>query len=326
MRAVMCKEFGPPEKLVVEEIEAPVPGPGQVKLGIRAASVNFPDALIIQDKYQFKAPPPFIPGAEFSGEVTELGEGVEGIKVGDRVVTVSAFGGFAEETVVEPERLIPIPDSVSYEVAAASTMVYGTSYYALKQRAALQPGETLLVLGAAGGVGLAAVELGRLMGARVIAAASNDDKLELCRQYGADEGINYSTENLKERTKELTDGAGANVIYDPVGGDFFDQAIRCIAWEGRLLVIGFASGRIPELPANLALLKGCQVVGVFWGAFTMREPDVNIQNMIDLGNWFEEGKLKPHISRTYGLDEAPEALRDMLDRKVKGKIVVTPGS
>ena len=326
MRAVLCKEFGPPEKLVIEEIEAPGLGPGQVRVGIRAASVNFPDTLIIEDKYQFKATPPFIPGGEFAGEVIELGPDVSGVSVGDRIVTVSAVGGFAEEAVLEAERLIPVPGSISYEVAAASTMAYGTSYYALKQRAALQPGETLLVLGAAGGVGLAAVELGRLMGARVIAAASSDEKLELCREYGADEVINYTREGLKERTKELSGGAGADVIYDPVGGDLFDQAIRCIAWEGRLLVIGFASGRIPQLPANLALLKGCQVVGVFWGAFTMREPAASMENMAELAGWFEEGKLKPHISRTYGLDETPAALRDMLDRKARGKLVVTPGA
>ncbi len=325
VKAVLCKEFGPPEKLVVEDIEVPALGPGQVRVGIHATSVNFPDTLIIQDKYQFKATPPFIPGGEFAGEVLELGDGVEGMSVGDRVATIAPFGGFAEEIVIEPERLMPIPDSVSYEIAAASTMVYGTSYYALKQRAALVPGETLLVLGAAGGVGLAAVEIGRLMGARVIAAASSDDKLELCRSYGADEGINYSTEKLKERTKELTDGAGADVIYDPVGGDLFDQAIRCIAWEGRLLVIGFAGGRIPELPANLALLKGCQVVGVFWGAFTMRQPEANLENMSELAAWFEQKKLRPHISASYGLDEAAVALRQMLDRKALGKIVVTTG-
>ena len=323
MKAVLCKEYGPPETLVVEDIESPPLAPGQVRIAVHACGVNFPDTLIIQNKYQFKPELPFSPGGEVAGEIIEVGADAEGVAVGDRVIAMVLCGGYAEELCTEATSVMPIPDGMEYTTAAGFTMTYGTSLYALKQRGHLLAGETLLVLGAAGGVGLAAVELGKVMGARVIAAASSEDKLALCREYGADETINYVQENLKERTKELTGGRGADVIYDAVGGDAFDQAIRCINWEGRLLIIGFASGRIPELPVNLALLKGCQIVGVFWGAFTMREPQENAANLEQLGRWFEEGKLKPHVCATYPLERSGEALQQILDRKAKGKIVLT---
>lgn len=323
MRAVVCKQFGPPETLVVEEVPSPPVGAGQVRVAVHACGVNFPDTLIIEDKYQFKPPLPFTPGGEVAGEVVEVGEGVSKSRVGDRVIAMVGWGGFAEELVVEETRIMPVPGGMDWVTAAGFTMTYGTSIHALEQRAALAPGETLLVLGAAGGVGLAAVELGHRMGARVIAAASSEEKLALCRRYGAAETVNYSTESLKDRVKELTGGAGADVIYDAVGGDFFDQAIRCINWRGRLLVVGFASGRIPQLPVNLVLLKGCSVVGVFWGAFTFREPETNAANLAKLGKWYESGRIQPHVCATYPLERAPEALRAILARKAQGKIVLT---
>ena len=325
MKAVMCKEFGPPESLVVEEVESPVVGPGKVKIGVHACGVNFPDTLIIENKYQFKPPLPFSPGGEVAGEILEVGEGVDGWSVGDRVIALCGWGGFADEVAVAAASLVPLPDGMDYVTGAGFSMTYGTSYYALKQRAEIQPGETLLVLGAAGGVGLTAVELGHVMGARVIAAASSDEKLELCRSYGAAECINYSTDNLKERAKELTGGQGADVIYDAVGGDYFDQSIRAINWKGRFLIIGFASGRIPELPVNLALLKGCQVVGVFWGAFTGREPEENARNVAELGELYADGRIKPHVCATYPLEQAAEALNAITERRARGKIILTTG-
>jgi len=296
-----------------------------VRVAVHACGVNFPDTLIIENKYQFKPPLPFVPGGEVAGEIIEVAPGVTGHEVGDRVIAMVAWGGYADELVVDAARLLPVPEGMNYVTAAGFTMTYGTSLYALDQRAKLQEGETLLVLGAAGGVGLAAVELGKLMGARVIAAAGSVDKLELCRRYGADELIDYRRESLKDRTKELTGGEGADVIYDAVGGDAFDQAIRCINWNGRLLVVGFASGRIPELPVNLALLKGCQVVGVFWGAFTAREAKANAENLDRLGRWFEQGKLRPHVCATLPLERAGEALRMVINRKAKGKIILRTG-
>ncbi|HYB97581.1 MAG TPA: NADPH:quinone oxidoreductase family protein [Candidatus Limnocylindrales bacterium] len=323
MRAVVCKEFGPPESLVIEELPSPPLAAGQVRLDVHACGVNFPDTLIIDNKYQFKPPLPFSPGGEVAGVISEVGRDVEGWAVGDRVVAMSGWGGFVEEMVIDPSRLMRVPDGMDMATAAGFTMTYGTSHYALKDRAAIRPGETLLVLGAAGGVGLAAVELGKVMGARVIAAAGSDEKLEVCRSYGADEVIHYGRENLKERAKELTGGAGADVIYDPVGGDAFDEAIRCIGWEGRYLVIGFASGRIPQLPVNLVLLKSCQVVGVFWGAFTARDPERNSAHLAELASWFAQGRLRPLVSSKYPLEQASVALRAMLDRKVTGKVVLT---
>jgi NADPH2:quinone reductase len=304
---------------------SPVLASGELRLAVHACGVNFPDTLIIENKYQFKPPLPFVPGAEAAGEVVEVGAGVDEALLGGRYIVMCGVGGFADELVATPEKLLPIPDGMDYVVASSVTMAYATSYHALKQRAALKPGENLLVLGAAGGVGLAAVELGHLMGARVIAAASSAEKLELCRSYGADEGINYESENLKERTRELAGGAGADVIYDAVGGEAFDQAVRCINWKGRLLVVGFASGRIPELPVNLALLKGCQIVGVFWGAFAAREPEANAENMAQLMSWLKDGTLKPHVSATFALEETAQALAAIAGRKAKGKIVITTG-
>jgi len=325
MKAVLCKRYGPPETLVVEDVPPTALGAGQLRIAVHACGVNFPDTLIIQDKYQFKPPLPFTPGGEVAGEIVEVGAGVTRAKTGDRVIAMVGWGGFAEELVVEPERTMPVPPGMDLVTAAGFTMTYGTSYYALEQRAGLRPAETLLVLGAAGGVGLAAVELGHLMGARVIAAASSAEKLALCREYGADETVDYDGESLKDRVKELTAGRGADVIYDAVGGDYFDQAMRCINWNGRLLVVGFASGRIPQLPVNLALLKGCSIVGVFWGAFTAREPGQNASNLATLGRWYEEGKLKPHVCKTYPLEQAADALNDIIHRRAKGKIVLTTG-
>ena len=324
MRAVLCKAFGPPESLVVEDVPSPTPGRGEVLVGVKAAGVNFPDLLLIENKDQFKPSLPFSPGGEIAGEVKAVGEGVTHVRPGDRVLGSPGWGGFAEELVIDQTRLIPIPAKMDFVSAAAFMFTYGTSHYALKDRAQLAPGENLLVLGAAGGVGLAAVELGHVMGARVIAAASSDEKLAVCREHGADEVINYTTEDLKERVKALTGGAGADVVYDPVGGPFSEAALRSTNWNGRFLVIGFAAGEIPKIPLNLVLLKGCQVVGVFWGSFTARDPAGNRANVAELMRWFEEGKLRPHISATYPFERAAEALQDLAQRRVKGKVVLVP--
>src|SRR5437588_10722256 len=312
MKAVLCKEYGPPESLVIEDVEALKPGMGQVVVGVKACGVNFPDTLIIQGKYQFKPPMPFAPGGEVAGIVKEVGEGIDSVKVGDRVIAFIGWGGFAEEVLTDATRLIPIPAGMDFTIAAAFVMTYGTSHYALKDRAQLKSGETLLVLGAAGGVGLAAVEIGKVMGARVIAAASTDGKLEVCKEQGADEVINYANEELKARVKELTGGDGVDVIFDPVGGDYSEAALRGIAWNGRFLVIGFAAGEIPRIPLNLPLLKSCSIVGVFWGAFLRRDPDETAAHLRDLVRLHAEGKLRPRISATYGLEDAPVALTDLL--------------
>jgi NADPH2:quinone reductase len=324
MKAVLCKQFGPPESLVLEEIDAPSPGPRQVVVEVRACGVNFPDILLIENKYQFKPPLPFAPGGEVAGIVKQVGPEVRDIQVGDRVLASTGWGGFAEEVAVDAARVVAIPDAMDFVSASAFLFTYGTSHYALKDRAQLRAGETLLVLGAAGGVGLAAVELGKVMGARVIAAASTDDKLAVCKEHGADEGINYAREDLKERVKALTGGAGADVVYDPVGGDYAEQALRATAWEGRFLVIGFAAGDIPKIPLNLVLLKGCQVVGVFWGAFTARDPARNRANVDELLRWYGEGRVRPHVSATYPFERAAEALRALAERRVKGKVVLVP--
>lgn len=322
MKAVLCKAYGPPESLVIEEVEALRPGPGQVVIGVKACGVNFPDTLIIEGKYQFKPEMPFSPGGEVAGIVKELGEGVRGVKAGDRVISFTSSGGFAEEVVAEASSLIPMPEQMDFVTASAFVMVYGTSHYALKDRAKLQPGETLLVLGAAGGVGLAAVELGKAMGAHVIAAASSEEKLAICREHGADECINYASEDLKERIKALTAGKGVDVIYDPVGGKYSEAALRGMAWEGRHLVIGFAAGDIPRMPLNLTLLKGCSIVGVFWGTFTTRDPERHQAHLRELMTWFLEGKLRPHISATYPMERVADALNDLLARKITGKAVL----
>jgi NADPH2:quinone reductase len=324
MRAVLCKAYGPPESLVVEELPSPTAGLGEVVLDVRACGVNFPDVLIIQNKYQFRPPLPFSPGGEVAGVIKELGEGVKDLRVGQRVIGSTGWGGFAEELALDATRVTPIPDSMDFETASAFLLTYGTSHHALKDRAQLRAGETLLVLGAAGGVGLAAVEIGKVMGARVIAAASAPEKLAVCREHGADEVIDYAKEDLKERVKQLTAGEGADVVYDPVGGAFSEAALRATAWNGRFLVIGFAAGDIPKIPLNLVLLKGCAIVGVFWGAFTAREPARNRANIDELLTWFEAGKIKPHISATYPLERAAVALNDMAARRVTGKVVLVP--
>jgi NADPH2:quinone reductase len=325
MKAVLCKKFGPPESLVVEEVDAPLPAANEVVIEVRAAAVNFPDLLIIQDQYQFKPPLPFIPGAEASGIVIEVGSDVQNRKVGDRVIANKTWGCFAERIAVDAHTVIAVPDSVDFQTAAALLLTYGTSHYALKARGKLKKGETLLVLGAAGGAGLAAVDLGKAMGARVIAAASNDEKLAVCKTYGADEVINYSSENLKERTKELTDGQGADVVYDPVGGDYTEAAVRATNWGGRYLVIGFTAG-IPKLPLNLTLLKGCNIVGVFWGSFTVRDPEGHLENMRELMSWCQEGRIRPLISSTYPFEKVADALRELSERRATGKIVLLPHS
>lgn len=324
MKAVLCKAYGPPDSLVVEDLPSPTPGRGEVLLAVRAAGVNFPDVLIIQNKYQFRPPLPFSPGGEVAGVVTAIGEGVTGLAIGDRVIGSTGWGGFAEEVVLDASRVIPIPDAMDFVTASAFLLTYGTSHHALKDRAQLRAGETLLVLGAAGGVGLAAVELGKVMGARVIAAASTAAKLAVCREHGADEVIDYTKEELKERVKQLTGGDGADVVYDPVGGPFAEASLRATAWNGRFLVIGFASGEIPKIPLNLVLLKGCQIMGVFWGAFTAREPARHRENVAELMAWYVAGKLKPHVSATYPLEHAAAALNDMAERRVMGKVVLVP--
>ena len=322
MKSILCTQFGPPEDLVLSEVPSPKPGPGQILIAVKACGVNFPDTLIIQNKYQFKPPLPFSPGGEVSGIIKEVGEGVRYLNVGDAVLSLTGWGGFAEETVADAATTLPIPMGMDFVTAASVMYTYGTSYHALKNRAQLQAGETLLVLGAAGGVGLAAVQLGVLMGAQVIAAASSDEKLAVCRELGAKATINYSTEDLKERVRELTEGHGADVIYDPVGDRYTEPALRAIAWKGRYLVVGFAGGEIPKIPLNLALLKGCQIVGVFWGAFAKNEPRESQQNFREIVAWMAEGKLRQHVYKTYPLPEAPDALRDLMERRVIGKAVV----
>lgn len=324
MKALLCRALGPVESLSVGDIASPVPARGQVLLDVKAAGVNFPDVLMVQGKYQFKPPLPFAPGCELAGIVKALGEGVTHVKPGDRALALVMHGGFAEEAVADASGVVPLPDNVDFATAASFMFTYGTSYHALKDRAALQPGETLLVLGAAGGVGLAAVELGKLMGARVIAAASTDDKLEVCRSRGADATINYSSEDLRERLKALTEGRGVDVVYDPVGGEYSEQALRGMAWRGRFLVVGFANGEIPKIPLNLALLKGCSIVGVFWGNFTTKEPQANAANIRELIAWISAGRLKPFVSERYPLARGVEALQAMQNRRVKGKVVILP--
>jgi len=325
VKAVVCRQYGPPDSLVVEELPSPKAGAGEVVVAVKAASVNFPDVLIIQNKYQFKPPLPFSPGSEFAGVVKEVGAQVQGVKPGDKVIAFTTYGAFAEEVKIEASRLIALPEKMDFLSGAAFLLTYGTSDHALRDRGALRAGETLLVLGAAGGVGLAAIEIGKALGAQVIACASSEDKLQVCRAHGADATINYATEDLRERIKALTGGRGADVVYDPVGGPYSEPAFRSIAWRGRLLVVGFAAGEIPRLPLNLALLKGASVVGVFWGDFARREPKQFANSVRQLGSWFREGRLRPHVSRTFPLEQAGEALKLLAARQVKGKIVLKVG-
>ena len=324
MRAVRCHAFGPVGHLALEEIASPAPGPHQAVVTVRAAAVNFPDTLIVQGKYQIKPEVPFTPGAEFAGIVKEVGAKVANVKPGDAVLGVGVTGGFAEEALIDARNLVPLPAGADFAVAAALTMAYGTTIHALRDRAKLQPGETMLVLGAGGGVGLAAVEIGKLMEATIIAAASTDAKLDICRARGADETINYDRDDLKERVRALTDGRGADVVYDPVGGGYTAAASRSVAWNGRYLVIGFAAGEIPHIALNLPLLKGYSIVGVYWGAFVQREPAANAANMKQLMEWIAAGKLAPLISARYPLEQAVDALFAMMRREVAGKVVIVP--
>ncbi len=322
MKALLCKAFGPASSLVLEDLPSPEPKKNEVLIEVHAAGVNFPDTLIIEGKYQFKPPFPFAPGGEAAGVVAAVGEKITHVQPGDRVMALTGWGSFAEQVVVPAYNVMQIPKGMDFNSAAAFGMTYGTSMHALKDRGNLQPGETLLVLGASGGVGLAAVEIGKAMGAKVIAAASSAEKLAVAKAAGADELINYAEASLKDEVKRLTGGQGVDVIYDPVGGDLFDQAIRSIAWNGRLLVVGFASGRIPELPVNLTLLKGAAVVGVFWGSFAQRQPQDNLANFQQLFAWHAEGKLKPLVSQVFPLDQAAAAINALGQRKAVGKVVV----
>jgi NADPH2:quinone reductase len=327
MKALRCKQYGPPESLVFEDIASPPLGAGDVRIAVRACGVNFPDLLIIKGEYQVKPPLPFTPGAEVSGDIVEVGPGVSRLGVGDRVMTMTAWNGYAEEVVAAAEQCFRMPTRMDYDVAAGFSMTYGTSYHALVQRGRLAPGETLLVLGAAGGVGTAALEIGRILGAEIIAAAGSDEKLEAVRRaYGVQHAINYRTSSLKDEVRKLTNGRGADVIYDAVGGDLFEQSLRSINWDGRLLVVGFAGGIIPQARANLILLKGCAVVGVFWGAFAAREPQRNKENFEQLLQWYEEGRLTPQISHRFPLEKAAEALHAVMERKVIGKSVLIVGN
>ena len=322
MKAIVCNAYGGPSTLVLEEIPSLKPAKGQVRIAVRACGVNFPDTLIIEGKYQFKPEPPFTPGGEVAGVVLEIGEGVKHHKVGDAVFALTSWGGFAEEVLAPAHQTFPMPPGMDFVTASSMMYTYGTSYHALKDRAVLQPNETILVLGAAGGVGLAAVQLAVLMGATVIAAASSDEKLAVCKTYGATHTINYLTENLKEKVKELTNGKGVDVVYDPVGDVFAEPAIRSMAWKGRYLVVGFAGGQIPKIPLNLTLLKGCSVMGVFWGQFATLEPQQSMKNFMDIVGWISAGKLSQHIYKIYPLAQASQALQDLADRCVVGKAII----
>jgi NADPH2:quinone reductase len=322
MKAIRCKAYGPPSSLVLEEVENLRPKTKEILVEVKACGLNFPDTLIIQGLYQFKPELPFTPGSDVAGIVKEVGEGVSHLKVGQEVFGFVPHGALAEEVLVPSNACFPKPPQMDFPIAASFLMAYGTSYHALKDRGLLSKGETLLVLGASGGVGLAAVELGKLMGAKVISAASTDEKLALCKEYGADETINYTTQDLKATIKEITEGKGVDVVYDPVGGAYSEAALRGTAWNGRYLVVGFAAGDIPKIPLNLPLLKGASVVGVFWGAFTMRNSKANMQNTMTLMQWYAEGKLKPHIHAIYDLADTSKALEEMTKRKVKGKLIV----
>lgn len=323
MKAVLCKAHGPASDLVLEEVASPVPKRNEVLVQVHAAGVNFPDTLIIQGKYQFQPPLPFSPGGEAAGVVLEVGEKAGPLQVGDRVMALTGWGSFAEQIAVPGYNVMPIPAHMDFATAAAFGMTYGTSMYALTQRGHLQAGETLLVLGASGGVGLAAVEIGKALGARVIAAASSADKLAVAKAAGADELINYSESGLKDEIKRLTGGQGVDVVFDPVGGELFEQAVRGLAWNGRMLVVGFASGQIPQLAVNLTLLKGAAVLGVFWGAFAQHQPADNAANFKQLFAWHAEGKLKPLVSQTYPLADAGAAIEQLAGRKAVGKLVVS---
>lgn len=324
MKAVICKSFDVIENLTIEEIPSLKPDKDEVIIHVKACGLNFPDTLIVQGKYQFKPDFPFSPGGEISGIIKEIGENVSHLKVGDHIMYGSVFGGFAEEVKAKANEVFIMPPTMDFTTAASSMLTYGTSYHALVNRAKIQKGETLLVLGAAGGVGTAAIQIGKTLGATIIAAASTNEKLEFCKENGADFTINYSTENLKERVKKLTNGKGADVIYDPIGDKFSEPALRAIAWKGKYLVVGFAAGEIPKIPLNIVLLKGCQLIGIFWGAFIKNEPQLNTKNFMTIVKWFAEGKLKSRIHKEYPLEKIVEAMQVMINKEVKGKIVLIP--
>lgn len=323
MKALICTAWGGPDALTIGELPSPIPGPGEILVAIRACGLNFADTLMIQGKYQERPDFPFSPGIEIAGEVLETGSGVDDFAPGDRVIALCGHGGLAERVVVASSHAVRQPESMDFVTAAGFAVVYGTAHVGLERRARLQPGEVLLVHGAAGGVGLAAVEVGKRMGATVVATAGSEEKLALAKAHGAQHAINYREESFRDGVKALTDGRGADVIFDPVGGEVFDQSIRCINWEGRILVIGFASGTIPELPVNLTLVKNMSVVGVYWGAYRKRNSAVLQQSWRQLLEWLAEGALSPHISATYPLAQTPTALASLMERRATGKVVVT---
>lgn len=324
MRALICNEFGPIDTLQVMDMPVPTPGAGQIRISVRAAAVNFPDALVVQGRYQVKPVRPFSPGSELAGVVSALGDGVQGVAVGDAVIATTPHGAMAEECVVEAGRVIPLWPGMGFDIGAAMMLTYGTSLHALADCGRLQAGETLLVLGAAGGVGLAAIEIGKAMGARVIAAASSTERLVLCRDAGADEVIDYAAEDLRTRLDELAGKGGIDVVYDPVGGACTETAFRALAWGGRLLVVGFAAGDIPRLPLNLALLAERSVIGVYWGEWARRHPQLQKANQARLAAWFAEGRVRPRVTERVSLEGAADAIARMADRKVMGKVVVMP--
>jgi len=324
MKAILCTHFGGPDELEFKDLPDPSPGSGEVVVAVKSAALNFFDTLIIAGKYQLKPPFPFSPASEFAGVVERVGAGVTGLAAGDRVLGYGGFGAAREKVQIGAQRVVKIPDKLDFDRAAGVTVIYGTTLHALKDRAKLKSGETLAVLGASGGTGLAAIEIGKLMGAHVIACASSDDKLAFCRERGADEGINYAKEDIKEALRRVTKGKGADVIYDPVGGSYAEAALRSIAWQGRFLVIGFAAGEIPKIPLNLALLKGCDIVGVFWGAFIERDPQGHQANMAELVRWADAGQISAHVHATYPLAETPAAIKAIADRKVMGKVILHP--
>ncbi|VBB10975.1 NADPH:quinone oxidoreductase family protein [Burkholderia stabilis] len=326
MKALLCTAFGPIDSLRIEDVAIPEPAAGQVRVQVKAASLNFPDALIVQGLYQVKPALPFSPGAEFAGVIDAVGEGVTAWRPGDSVVAFTGHGGFAQQCVADAHQIAALPPGMTFEQGAALVLAYGTSLHALQQRARLQSGETLLVLGAAGGVGLAAIEIAKALGARVIAAASSADKLALCRDAGAgaDETIDYATEDLRRRVDELTGGRGADVVYDPVGGAYTEAALRATAWRGRFLVVGFAAGEIPKIALNLALLKERDILGVFWGDAVRRDPAQHRANMQQLAEWFAAGKVRPAITEHVPLAGAADAIARMANRQVKGKVVILP--
>jgi NADPH2:quinone reductase len=323
MKALVCKEYGPPEKLVIEDYPDPIPAEGEVLVDIKAAGINFPDVLLIAGTYQVKVPPPFVPGNEAAGIVEAVGEGVAGVKPGDRVIITPKAGGFAEKCVLPEKLCLPLPDGMSYEQGAGFTITYATSYHAYRQCTQLKAGETVLVLGAAGGVGITAVEIAKALGAKVIAAASSEEKLQFAREAGADETINYSETSLRDAVKELTGGRGVDVVYDPVGGELAQMALRSLAWHGRYLVIGFACGDIPNFPANIALLKEASIIGVWWGTWSNHNPGDSLQNMMELAAMVGQGQLNPRVTESYPLDHFVDAFAAITERRARGKVVLT---